>query len=80
MIGRTDALGTPEQNLFVARNRAVAVVQALRETGLELPEIVLNVVALPPQPPGLTPELQLRRVEFRVGDRPLPQGTPAGER
>jgi outer membrane protein OmpA-like peptidoglycan-associated protein len=68
VIGRTDGIGTPEQNLFVARERAMVVAEALEAQGLALPDMELNVIVLPPRAFGQTPDLRQRRVEFRLRD------------
>lgn len=66
IIGHTDGIGSPGQNLFVARERAAAVAQALQDTGLDLPPLVLGVFNQPPLPSGAEADLALRRVEFQV--------------
>ena len=73
IIGRTDGTGTLEQNLFLARERAATVASALRATQLDLPDLLLGAINQPPQPPGIRPDLTLRRVEFRVltGSQPV---------
>lgn len=64
IIGRTDGTGSPEQNYFVARERAQRVAQALRDTGLGMPTFTLHTVTQPPD--RSEPDADLRRVEFRV--------------
>ena len=68
VIGRTDGIGTPEQNLFVARERAMVVAEALEAQGLSLPEMELNVIVLPPRAFSRSPDFRHRRVEFRLRD------------
>ena len=64
IIGRTDGTGTPEQNHFVARQRAERVAQALAAAGPAMPEFRLRAVTMPPERPES--DFDLRRVEFRV--------------
>jgi hypothetical protein len=64
IIGRTDGTGTPEQNLFIARERAERVADALRASAYSLPPLQVLAIARPPQ--GATSDAELRRTEFRV--------------
>ncbi len=64
IIGRTDGTGTPEQNLFIARERAERVADALRASGYSLPPLQVLAIARPPQ--GAASDAELRRTEFRV--------------
>jgi outer membrane protein OmpA-like peptidoglycan-associated protein len=64
IIGRTDGTGTPEQNLFIARERAERVAAALRASAYSLPPLQVLAIARPPQ--GAASDAELRRTEFRV--------------
>ncbi len=72
IIGRTDAIGSPQQNHALAWRRAEAVAQALAATGRELPHSQLRAVIQPAS--HALPEPALRRVEFRL----LSVGRPRG--
>ena len=64
IIGRTDGIGSVEQNHFVASQRAERVAERLRINALPMPKLELRSVT---QPPGISqPDVSLRRVEFRV--------------
>ena len=64
IIGRTDGTGNPEQNLYLARERAARVAQTLTGYDTPLPGIGLRAI---PQPAAHTaPDDEMRRVEFRI--------------
>jgi len=70
IIGRTDGTGTPEQNQFIARERAVRVAQSLAAYDVPMPGF--SLIAIPQAPSHAGPNGQMRRVEFRVlGVEPL---------
>lgn len=64
IIGRTDGTGTPAQNLFIARERAERVADALRASAYSLPPLQVLAIARPPQ--DSSSDAELRRTEFRV--------------
>ncbi len=64
IIGRTDGTGTPAQNLFIARERAERVADALRTSAYSLPPLQVLAIARPPQ--DSSSDAELRRTEFRV--------------
>ncbi len=66
IIGHTDGTGTPEQNHFIARQRAATVAQRLNDTAFDMPEISLLAATKPP--PRLARDAELRRVDFRLLD------------
>ncbi|MGB5454089.1 MAG: hypothetical protein WBM71_17120 [Sedimenticolaceae bacterium] len=64
IIGRTDGSGTPQQNQFIARERAARVAQSLAAYDVPMPGFSLRAITLAPNHAG--PNDQMRRVEFRV--------------
>ncbi|MBT8429312.1 MAG: hypothetical protein KJN79_05310 [Gammaproteobacteria bacterium] len=64
IIGRTDETGTPQQNRFIARERAARVAQSLAAYDVPMPGFSLR--AIPQAPNHAGPNDQMRRVEFRV--------------
>ena len=72
VIGRTDGTGTPEQNTFIANQRALSVAAILRESNRQLPAIETEIITQPQTRPE--PDAALRRAEFRLLGIP-----PAGD-
>lgn len=64
IIGRTDGTGSPAQNLFIARERAGRVADALRASAYSLPPLQVLAIARPPR--DSSSDAELRRTEFRV--------------
>ncbi|MCB1800606.1 MAG: hypothetical protein KDI82_02855 [Gammaproteobacteria bacterium] len=64
VIGRTDGVGTVEQNLFIASRRADAVAERLRASQAPMPPIDLRTLTEAAQSNELN--IDLRRVEFHV--------------
>ena len=71
ITGRTDGTGTPEQNLYTARQRAATIAQALSESDYAMPPLDLRVRIQPPDRPE--PNAELRRVEIQLRGIPRPQ-------
>jgi OOP family OmpA-OmpF porin len=70
IIGRTDGTGTPQQNQFIARERAARVAQSLAAYDVPMPGFSLR--AIPQAPNHAGPNDRMRRVEFRIlGVEPL---------
>lgn len=74
IIGRTDGTGTPEQNFYIARQRADVAAQLLRDSGHTLPEISLGARTTPTA--HVEPDAQLRRVEFAVIEQAIAMERP----
>ncbi len=64
IIGRTDGTGTAEQNLYLARERAATIAQALAGFDMVLPKFSLSAIPEPVTRTG--PNEAMRRVEFRI--------------
>jgi OOP family OmpA-OmpF porin len=64
IIGRTDGTGSPEQNLYIARQRAETAAQVLMASGRRLPAISLGARTSPTT--RVEPDARLRRVDFAV--------------
>ncbi|MGB5253870.1 MAG: hypothetical protein WBN68_14260, partial [Sedimenticolaceae bacterium] len=60
----TDGTGSPEQNLFIARERAERVADVLRASVHSLPPLQVLAIARPPH--DSSSDAELRRTEFRV--------------
>jgi len=64
IIGRTDGTGTPQQNQFIARERAARVAQSLAAYDVPMPGFSLRGIPVAPNHEGRNDKM--RRVEFRV--------------
>lgn len=64
IIGRTDGTGTPEQNRYLASERATRVAQTLVSSEVPMPDFRLHTITQPPE--HSEPNAAMRRVEFRV--------------
>ena len=74
VIGRTDSIGDPTQNLTLARERALQTVEYLIRAGA--PAGLFRLGAEPGREGNTTPDPQQRRVDFRV--RLTPSGDTGG--